>query len=978
MSRRFNLRRLTALVLALMCLLVMTVQAEEAEPASEARNPQIPAEYQLVAQSSRFNLYLYEPVLSIIVESRANGKLLFSTVMNDEELSSEKKVERSVNFYKSGVTLEYIKDIQPSLEQINPYGSEDCQITYDYREDGFTAHVSYPSIGISHDLILTMDDAGLHVNVPLDSIVENLDQPYVVMRTAEGEERVDIKRYETVSSETEYVFITADGAEYIVDASAAPKAKGKTQVNVNVSDTTVQALPLTVRTVALSTDAGEIEIPHYRVVIKTQADGTYKLVTDGAEYVLPADYIGSVKNDGTVLVKMSDGKSMALPLDKELAPTPTVAVVDAEGRAAALAMDQVVGFRTNTYAVGKLPDGSAFRFLETDILEKHYNSYTAAGLYIFPLLGYSYMGGNEGYMIIPDGQGALIELKNNITDEKKNTGLYGNYFSRTVYGDNISEKDAYRDEYTVPVEPIVMPIFGMVHTDDQIGYLSVLEEGDVGATIYAYMNGTNKSRFDYACANFNFRYVFSQPMGPVSSPDYTAGAVKTRTEHRRSMDIVQHFLLEDGASATYAGLAVAYREYLTEKGVFANASDRPFDVQLDFVGLERENYIFGKQDVVMTSYEETLDIISELNENGVDEMSVVLRGWQAGGLTGGVPVEGYDPAGSLGGKSGLEALREYCEAQGIDFALEVDVLSLNVETHPTLTYSSYEHITSKTFERPTYGKVYSTLRYLTPSMSARKAAEVVDEMEQGGLTGISLTGITQHMSDYAYKDQYYDSAQLAEIYTGIVRDAGEKMTVTLSSPNAYLWPEANVLSDLPIGGSDHNYTAAEIPFLAIALSGRIPFYAEYVNFQANTNAFFLHLVEQGARPAFLLTWEDPIELQNTNSSSIYSSRYELYADMIVEWYSELCGLYAVVSEAGEITAHEREGDMVRVTWNDETQVYINFGHREATMDGVTVAPRGTQALVDENGEPITDENGVQVTVWNSGWTIGQEVSADGN
>ena len=177
---------------------------------------------------------------------------------------------------------------------------------------------------------------------------------------------------------------------------------------------------------------------------------------------------------------------------------------------------------------------------------------------------------------------------------------------------------------------------------------------------------------------------------------------------------------------------------------------------------------------------------------------------------------------------------------------------------------------------------------------------------------------------------------MAAIYTEIIAGAGEEMNVSLVRPNAYLWPLADALTDLPIAGSDYNYTDAEVPFLTIALSGQVPYYVEYANFQANTNEFFLHLMEQGARPSFLLTWEDPIKLQNSNSSDIYSSRFELYQALIARWYSELNALYETVGPDAVITDHVRVGDVVKVTWSEGTQVYLNFGDKPAAMDGITL------------------------------------------
>ena len=858
MSRRYKILGLIALLLAAVCLCGLAALAEENT---------IPAGYEQVAQNSRFNLYLCRDNLGIIVESKESGKLLYSTLRDPEnhKLTGDWKT-----FYQSGVVLEYIENLKASPAQANPL-KNDTEIVYDLTENGFTAHVNYKDIGISHDVVLTMDEAGLHVSVPQDSYKEIKDQPYMIVLVDGAETRVDLKKYEKTAKKDEYVLIDAEGKEYVLAEANFVAKKGTKAITVLTSDGVTQ---------------------------------------------------------------------VAVPMDKAPETIPTITVTDENGQSVQLAADKVVKFRTNVYITGTDVKGAAFRYPEGAVVELSENSYTVAGIYLFPCLGYSYMGEDEGYMIIPDGQGAIIKLENN---EKR----YKSPYSRQVYGTNIGVDGVVYSASTVPVENVIMPVYGMVHTADEIGFLGVIEEGDFAANIMAYMNGNTVSNFDWICAKYTYRLVYNQPMGMNGSA--AAGTVPTRTEKPRDLDIVQHFLLADGEDATYAGLAVAYRDYLISKGTFAKASDRPFDVQLDFLGMERENYVFGKQDVVMTDYEKTAEILKELKAGGVDEMSVVLRGWQEGGLTGGVPVDGFSPAKSLGGKNGLKELREYAESEGIDFAVEADVLSLNVETHPTLTYSSFKLITSATWQRPTFGKVYSTLQYLTPSASADKAEKLVDDLVDAKVKGVSFTGITQVVADFYYKDKYHDTTEMASIYEGIVKNAGEKLTVTLSSPNAYLWPYADVITDLPIGGSDHTYTDTEIPFLAIALSGQVPYYAEYVNFQANTKEFFLRLMEQGARPAFLLTWEDPIELQDTNSSDIYSSRYELYQEMIQTWYKDLNTLNEAVGEKGMIVNHERSGNMVRVTWDNGTQVYLNFGDKEASFDDVTLGKLEWK-VVNANGK----------------------------
>ena len=817
-------------------------------PAMAEEAAQIPAGYQLVAENSEFCLYLLEDTMALIAQSKANGQLLYSTVQNANTGNKTWK-----GFYQSGIVIEYLEDVKDKPIQADFINNANT-IAYEYVDNGFNARVSYTDLGISFDVKVWMDEEGIHVSIPTDSIVETKDQTYMIVKTEQGgEERIDMTKYTKTSEESEFLLTTQDGTVYTLNKT----------------------------------------------------------------------YYVSTKADTVTVKDLAGTNQVTLPLTKELAKPFDVYVKDAAGKDLAIPAESVVAVQKNLYTTGTAKDGSALRIPVEDVVEISEYSSTIASFYVYPFMGHSRAGEGQGYMIIPDGQGAVVGFEDN-------EGRYATPYDKQVYGVNIGMEDQFLSEDRVQAEDVIMPVFGMVHTDSQIAVLGVIEQGDIAARIQAYPNGVRNLPFDWVTAKYTLRFVFNQPMGP------SAGNVATRTEKRRDVDILQHFLLECGDKASYAGLAVAYRDYLVANNTFAQADDRAFDVQLDFLGIERENYILGKKDVVMTTFEQAAAIIDELTEGGVSTMNVTYRGWQADGLTGGVPADSFNVAKSIGGKSGLKELAAKAAEMNIPFGLEADVLSLNVETHPALTFSALKKITSQTWSRPTFGKVYDTLYYCNPTTSENAAEKLLKSMEAEGITGVSFTGITQVLTDYFHKDKYHDTSEMAAIYTGIVDDANDRFTTTLISPNAYLWQYADVINDIPVAGSDYTYTDAEIPFLTIALSGQIPYYLEYTNFQANTHEFFLHLVEQGARPSFLLTWEDPIELQNTNSSSIYSSRYELYRDMIMQWYADLSVLFAAVGEDGMIMDHVRVGDMARVTWDNGTQVYLNFGDQPGEMDGVTL------------------------------------------
>ena len=558
---------------------------------------------------------------------------------------------------------------------------------------------------------------------------------------------------------------------------------------------------------------------------------------------------------------------------------------------------------------------------KASITEGNAETYTVASFYVYPFMGYSYLGRDDGYMIIPDGQGAIIELKDN--EER-----FASPFDRAVYGTNIGIEDTVYSDWNVSAEQILLPAFGMVHESDEMAVLGFIESGDAAARIMAYPNGV-RLKFDWVCAKYLYRMIYSQPTGPNSS------TISMRTEHAREIDIQQLFLLEEGDTASYAGLACALRGYMAEKGYFGEAETGNFDIAVDFLGAEKENFVLGKRNVVMTTFEQASEILRDLEGNGVSGISVTCRGWQEGGLNGALPTDAYAPAGCLGGDAGLQGLIRAAASMGNRVALEADFLKLNTETHPMLFYSSFKKITSQTWSRPTFGKVYDTLYYLTPRKSLEIGENTVRQMAEHGVPGISLTGITSLMSDYYESDHYQDSTAIMANYETLVRETAKTMETSLGRANCYLWRYAAALRDMPIACSDYTYVKREIPFLAILVSGKIPYYTEYVNFQANTTRFFLHLAEQGTRPTFLLTAEDPTKLQNTNSNDIYSSRYDLYRDLIPEWYSALKALHEDLGNA-EIIDHEVFGDLVRVRWSGGNTVYVNFGKQAASLDGVTL------------------------------------------
>lgn len=113
-------------------------------------------------------------------------------------------------------------------------------------------------------------------------------------------------------------------------------------------------------------------------------------------------------------------------------------------------------------------------------------------------------------------------------------------------------------------------------------------------------------------------------------------------------------------------------------------------------------------------------------------------------------------------------------------------------------------------------------------------------------------------------------------------------------------------------------------------------YGDYTNFEADNTRYFLELAETGIYPSFYLTKEDPVKLLYTNSSDIYTSKYEVYRPEIVRYYQELKELNDKVKDAYITDRTRCEDGVVEVSYSNGVMVYVNYNSETITHDGITL------------------------------------------
>lgn len=571
-----------------------------------------------------------------------------------------------------------------------------------------------------------------------------------------------------------------------------------------------------------------------------------------------------------------------------------------------------------------------------DSVKENNEMYLLGNLYLFSLLGNTDRGDRDGYMIIPDGNGIIVDYQDFFVD---GTPKYKSSFSKRVYGGDLGIDNAGVTPTSIegtggssnPAEDIIAPYFGMVHTDSQIAVLGIIVNGEESSYIDSSLNGVSNCFENYIGARFAYRENYNE---------YIDTSINNTTQMASDIfllgNVEVEYLFTSGEEATYSGLANSLRNYLIETGVLTKTDNQDFNVRIDFMGADKEDFLVFKRNVIATTAEQISEIINKLEDLGVTDITAIYEGWQEDGVYN-VPFDSFDADSDIGGNSGIIDLYEELKDKSIDLYLMTDMLSINTSLSSS-TFTSVNMFNKKTYEDfNRYAEVFDTFRALFPAKSEEYIKNLADDCLGEGIKNLALSGISNNLFAYLEDSKQYSRSNSMQHYEDALKEVKDNGTdVILEAPFMYLWKYTDAYLNMPIGSSMYVYATQEIPFLTSVLKGSMNIYSEYINFEANATEYFLKLVETGIYPSFILTYESPETLQYTNSNWIYTSEYEKYEDLIVE-YNEKLGALNEMTKDAYIVGHERLDSNVGITtYSNGVKVYINFSEAEVTVDDMTI------------------------------------------
>ncbi|EXX86721.1 hypothetical protein BG53_05575 [Paenibacillus darwinianus] len=552
----------------------------------------------------------------------------------------------------------------------------------------------------------------------------------------------------------------------------------------------------------------------------------------------------------------------------------------------------------------------------------------------FPFLGAVRKNERPGYIFIPDGSGALIRFQ-------QNHPQYDQAFEGRVYGLDMAV-ESVKDRFTLPEQPIMMPVFGFVHGVKQNGFIGIIEDGKYNARISAYPSGVNTD-FYWASPKFMLRYPYFQPTSK------SMGGFNTYQKERNRDDRQVRYMFLSGKDADYVGMAKAYRGYLEEQGVLApkRKSEGDIPLKVEMLGAEKTPGLIGNRVVKMTSFEEAESIIDRLQSDGIRNISAVFQGWNSGGVNGNNP-DKFPVSKDLGGKQKLMRLKEDLEQKGVSLYLYNDY---------TNAFGSNDHFNPKVDGLRTAGnRVMSDIYYLwfdaessadltvyfmNPTAAGRIAAKDVRQFADMGIDALALdkTGWILY-SDFNPKDGM-SRAEAADEYQKLSRTLREQTDkLAYYKPFDYMWRYADQMYEMPLYSSQYMFATDTVPFLQTVLHGYRDYFAPNVNYNANPQEYMLRMIEYGAYPSYYVMNEPSWKLKDTLSNHLFTSYFEDWRADIKTTYEKVNSALKQVQNAAIEERNVLDWGVVEVVYSNGVKIIVNYRQKDMQVRGRTVPPMG--------------------------------------
>lgn len=537
-------------------------------------------------------------------------------------------------------------------------------------------------------------------------------------------------------------------------------------------------------------------------------------------------------------------------------------------------------------------------------------------------------GGENGYIFVPDGSGALIDF----LSEKNSNSVY----TSSLYGGN---KTLEGDAKKPITDNTVFPVFGINKTSG--GFLAIIENGDALASVNARRAG-NINNYNEVYASFTLLEYQDASIG--NSIDTSLKVYQDKIDE---YGISLRYVLLEKQESDYMGMAKCYRKYLMGTlGLKKTDEDNSLPIFIETVGaIPKIKSFLGFQYTgleVLTSFKDAKNILTDLMNAGVSNISLKYSGWYNDGLNSAAVMKIKIPQ-SLGGKKDFKNLNDFAVKNGIDFYPEISLLTVKKGENGFSSMKDsamrIDQTAAEVGEFDTVTQKQKKDSYVVSPLCVNSILNnFTDKLADYGISGAAVKDIACDLyADYD-KGNTLDLQKTRILYGNILKDLSKDRKLIFSGANVYAAAYASGLTDIPIVDNGYNICDKTIPFTAIVLHGLIPYSSTAMNTAVDFENELLIALSVGAVPYFRVIKADNSVIKSTDYSYLCSNNYENWKSSITATYktfndclsdvqNEFISNYKIIESGVTVTAFE-----------NGTKIIVNTTDNECLVDGKEIKP----------------------------------------
>lgn len=546
----------------------------------------------------------------------------------------------------------------------------------------------------------------------------------------------------------------------------------------------------------------------------------------------------------------------------------------------------------------------------------------------------------EGYFLVPDGCGAIINFNN---------GKTGSNYQQDIYStDGLMN---VKENKTV-VDKAYLPVFGIKKKAQSI--LGVIEEGASSCRLYSNVSNENEP---YNLIYPQFTYRTSSVTEMLSKTWYPLNVTFVSKKKADDEDFSVLYIPLDNDNGTYSDMAVKYREYLKQHHDFSNIpNSKDVPLYLDIYGSATvsKNLLGFPVNInkSLTDCNQVVEILSKLRDSGISNLKVRYKGISKDGLDNKKVPMTFKVASSIGGKNKYGELIEFVNKNNIKIYPEVDFIFYNKSKYSLFgTNKVVQDVSHKNGIFYSYdisnGRAITedTQKYaLKPDKVVDFANKYLKSYKKGKYDSLAPTTLGNMLySDYGEAPCL--SSQTMTMFVNVLEKyKSEDISLLLEAPYIYSVPYADAIMGLPVESSKFDIEDYDVPFYQLTLHGLVSYSVPSVNMSTSSKYAVLKAIETGSSIMYSLSSTEYAEIINEN----YKKLNCIYVN---DWLQEISQYGIFVYEAlkkvsdKEIKKHSMIAENVFSTeYENGITILVNYNDKDVLIDGNVIGTMNYRIL----------------------------------